>query len=325
MLSITIDNDRVHIGERFSVSFQRTLRIPDDKQDYPLPPGLGAFPLHCVDEYSGRLPKQWQRHNSVFIPMYQREALWLGFDGADWKPNAVQIAIGRINVISGGTWDEKLQSNPQNYIVCPNQPWLDGINAGEGFIRQFVAMPLGLGYTVEAQVSGMEEFGGIQIRAYEPKPGRFPNQPPPERHAISERLSAPAATPVGEMGLGAGGKMRQKIYPDPYGLDSWDQHNYGDVFVYIVNSTQYKELTSLEPPPTPVSAQTYTQYRLPWFDLYDETQGDVAASEKLVEVKSIKEIEKGKAPQVGEESVHIDPSTIKKLQPVKLLFSMARN
>ena len=28
-------------------------------------------------------------------------------------------------------------------LVVPDQPWLDGINAGNGFIRQVVAMPLG--------------------------------------------------------------------------------------------------------------------------------------------------------------------------------------
>ena len=37
----------------------------------------------------------------------------------------------------------------QNYCVLPKQPWLDGINYGDGYIRQFVAMPLGKGYTVE--------------------------------------------------------------------------------------------------------------------------------------------------------------------------------
>lgn len=314
MLSITIHNDRVYIGERFSVSFQRTLRIPDDGRDYPLPPGLGGFPLHCVEDYSDRLPKHWQRHNSVFIPMYQREALWLGFDGTYWKPNAVKIAVGKINVVSGKPWDDKLHSDPQDYIVCPDQPWLDGINAGEGVIRQFVAAPLGLGYTVEAQISGKEEFGGIQIRAYEPKPGRFPDQPPPKHHQMSERLLAPLATPVVEMGLGVGGKVRQKIYPDPYGLDSWDLQNYGGVFVYLVNSTQYKGLTGLEPPPTVINAQTYTQYGLPWFELYDETRGDIAAPKNLTDIKSIKEMKEKTASQEEEESVYIDQSTIKKLR-----------
>ena len=161
MLSVTVENQRVRIGERFSVSFQRTLRIPDDGRQYPLPPGLGAFPLHRVEEYADRLPAQWQEHNGVFLPMYQREALWLGFEAAGWKPNAVKIAIGKINAISGRAWDEQLHADPQDYIVCPDQPWLDGINAGEGVIRQFVAMPLGLGYTVEAQVS---EIGRASCR-----------------------------------------------------------------------------------------------------------------------------------------------------------------
>ena len=35
----------VHDDARTSIEFERTLRIPDDGKHYPLPPGLGAFPL----------------------------------------------------------------------------------------------------------------------------------------------------------------------------------------------------------------------------------------------------------------------------------------
>lgn len=245
--------------------------------------------------------------------MYQREALWLGFDGAGWKPNAVKIAVGKINAISAGEWNELLHRDPQDYIICPNQPWLDGINAGDGFIRQFVAMPLGNGNTVEAQVTGVESEGGIQILVYEPKPGKFPEQPPPPSDLGPQIMSAPMGG--FEMGLGAGGKIKQKIYPDPYGLDTWDADNYGFVFVYIVNSQQYRELTGLEPPSTPISAQTYTQYGLPWFDLYDEEKADLAASEQLAKVKSIQEQEaaRGIAAQENDVSVDVAESDIKKL------------
>lgn len=44
------------------------------------------------------------------------------------------------------------------------QPWLDGIATGTGTIRQFVAMPLGLGYTVEGQLTEEEQFGGHMWR-----------------------------------------------------------------------------------------------------------------------------------------------------------------
>jgi hypothetical protein len=310
MLAVSADHESVSIGERFSISFQRTLRIPDDGRDYPLPPGLGAFPVHRVKDHSNRIPIAWEEHD-VFVPMYQCEALWLAFDAAHWKPNAVKIGIGKINAISGDAWDNKLNDNPQNYIVCPDQPWLDGINAGDGLVRQFVAMPLGMGYTVEGQLTGREEFGGIQILVFEPKPGRFPDQPPPE----PEISFAPEVPQPEQLGLAAGGKMRQKIYPDLYGIDTWDSENYGGVFVHIVNSMQYKELTGLEPPSTPVSAQTYTMHGLPWFDLYDEDEGDVAASEKLAKVKTIREthIKKGGDSDEVDTSIDIDQSQIRGL------------
>jgi hypothetical protein len=249
--------------------------------------------------------------------MYQREALWLGFGGVSWKPNAVKVGVGKVNAISGGEWDKELHGGPQDYIVCPDQPWLDGINAGDGFIRQFVAIPLGLGYTVEAQVTGKEEFGGIQILVYEPKPGRFPDEPPPDRDRTPHRLSMPAA--VSEMGLGAGGKMRQKIYPDPYGINTWDVNNFGYVFVHIVNSEQYQDLTGLEPPPTPISAKIYSDFGLPWFDLYDEAKGDITASKKLTKVRTVREkdIEKGVSSGKDDTSINMSESQIKKLHHAK--------
>src|SRR5688572_17259701 len=105
MLETIVRPDQVQIGERFSVSFHRTLRIPDEDDASPLPPGLGRFPVHAVAEFAERLPQDWVARGGVFIPMYQREALWLRFEAADWKPNAVKVGIGNVNAISGELWD----------------------------------------------------------------------------------------------------------------------------------------------------------------------------------------------------------------------------
>ncbi len=315
MLEVTVEERRVRIGERFSVSFQRTLRIPDDGGAYPLPPGLGAFPIHRVADYGERVPASWLEEGGVFIPIYQREALWLGFDGADWKPNAVKIGVGGINAVSGLPWDEVLHADPQDYVVCPDQPWLDGINAGEGVVRQFVAMPLGLGYTVEAQLTGAEVTGGIQMVVYEPKPGRFPDEPPPETEEpfpLEAMMEAPAG-----MGLAAGGRIEQKIYPDEYGIETWDPGNRGQLFVHIVNSEQYQAITGEAPPPSPISARTYTDWGLPWFTLYDEARADLAPAERLTGVKSVREQdeERGLAEQPEEIEIEIDPAQITRLHP----------
>lgn len=285
MLDVRLDGARIHVGERFSVSFQRTLRIPEDDQTYPLPPALGPFQINRVADFADRLPAAWR--GGFFLSMYQREALWLGFDGAEWKPNAVKVAVGGVNAVSGTVWEEGLNADAQNYLVCPNQPWLDGINAGEEFTRQFVATPLGSSNTIEAQVTGREEFGGLQLVVYEPKPGRFPDEPP---DMVGPEGAVMEAMPLdGEMGIGAGGQIKQKIYVDPYGIETWDQQNFARLNIHILNSEQYSAITGLEPPLTPISAETYAEYGLPWFDLYDESMKDVSAPANLVAVKTLRQ------------------------------------
>jgi hypothetical protein len=57
----------------------------------------------------------------------------------------------------------------------------------------------------------------------------------------------------------------------------------------------FREITGKEPPATPVTARTYTEYGLPWFELYDEEKGDVGGSAILGGVKSVKDIDKKKS------------------------------
>jgi hypothetical protein len=250
--------------------------------------------------------------------MYQREAMWLAFDGAFWKPNAVKVGVGGINALTGEPWDSALNDDPQDYLVCPDQPWLDGIKTGPDVIRQFVAMPLGEGYTVEGQLTGEERFGGIQVVVFEPKEGLFPDEPPPAKKSLGGgmEMAYAMATPMQAMGLGAGGQITQKIYPDEHGIQTWDMERYGELYVHIVNSQQYKQITGQAPPPTPVNAETYTRYGFPWFALLDETQGDLPATQKLIGVKSIKDkdLEQGKTPEEEDAPLEIHPSQIKEIK-----------
>jgi hypothetical protein len=291
MLTIAIENSAIRIGPHFAVSFHRTLRIPDDGRDYPLPPGLGMFPVFRVADYQARCPVPWRDDDSAFIAMYQGEALWLGFHGPAWRSQAAKVAVGGMNALSGQVDGPSLSADPQDYIVCPDQPWLDGINSGRGHVRQFVAMPLGAGETIEAALSGREVRGGLQLTVFEPRPGRFPDQAPPANEAARDAGPGgpprPMAAPV--MGLGAGGRLAQKIYPDPYGIDTWDPERIGRVTVHILNSRQFTAVTGQPPPPSPVDAAVYAAHGLPWFKRYEEDRPDIAPVERLAAVKSIGE------------------------------------
>ena len=102
--------------------------------------------------------------------------MWISFDGRDWHPSAVKVAVGIVNALTGDPWHDRLSRTEQDYLVCPDQPWIDGIKSADGEIRQFIAMPLGMGYSVEGQVTGEERFGGLQLATYSAKKGRFPTK-----------------------------------------------------------------------------------------------------------------------------------------------------
>jgi hypothetical protein len=164
----------------FEVSFIRTLRIPEDGKTHALPPGLGSFPVKRVEDYADKVPAAWKEHGGVFLPMYQREAMWLSFRNKK-SHHAIKVAAGKVNAVSGQLWNTALKEatnvhgkDPQQDYMTDRQPWLDGFNVGEGVIRQFVSMPLGMGYTVEGQVTGKEEFGGLQLLVMPAKPGAIP-------------------------------------------------------------------------------------------------------------------------------------------------------
>ncbi|MEU3825687.1 hypothetical protein AB0F36_10220 [Streptomyces sp. NPDC029080] len=161
---VRIDGNGLRLPGGVHVRFVRTLRLPETGT-HPLPPGLGEFPVRRVADYADRVPQEWRARGGVLLPVYLREAMWLSFAGTA-EPAALQVGVGKVCAVSGEPWRDRLSRHPQNYVVLPRQPWLDGINSGKGTVRQFVAVPLGLGATVEGQVTGEEVWGGVQLRAF---------------------------------------------------------------------------------------------------------------------------------------------------------------
>ncbi|MYW45945.1 hypothetical protein GT346_22110, partial [Streptomyces sp. SID161] len=161
---VRIDGNGLRLPGGVHVRFVRTLRLPETGT-HPLPPGLGEFPVRRVADYADRVPQEWRARGGVLLPVYLREAMWLSFAGTA-EPAALQVGVGKECAVSGEPWRDRLSRHPQNYVVLPRQPWLDGINSGKGTVRQFVAVPLGLGATVEGQVTGEEVWGGVQLRAF---------------------------------------------------------------------------------------------------------------------------------------------------------------
>ena len=99
--------------------------------------------------------------------------MWIRFNSP--ARFAINIYLGGVNAVSGEPLVENTatvlrrinlkscKKSLQDYVVTPQQLWLDGIANTEGIVRQFVAMSMGSGYSVEAQLSGEESVGGLQF------------------------------------------------------------------------------------------------------------------------------------------------------------------
>ncbi len=315
----------VHPQARLSISFRRTLRIPDDDSDYPLPPGLGDFPLVHVDDFAARLTAGQLERGGVLMPMYQSEAMWVSFDGHSVSrrrdyPFLVKIAAGKINAVTGEDWSDGAHRDPQDYVVVPEQPWLDGYCVEKGIIRQFVAAPLGAGYSAEEQLTGEATWGGLQIMACPMKREAFERhypQAPDDSYGLAAprecAYAVPAPMETGAMGLAAGGRMRQEIEEDPYDLSDWDLRNTSRCFVHLTNSLVWRKITGSEPPTTPPTAAEYERAGLPWFDYYGDGPA-LDGGERLKKLKSLAQLgtEDGGAPLPENESVR--PSNIVNLR-----------
>lgn len=77
----------------------------------------------------------------------------------------------------------------------------------------------------------------------------------------------------------------------------------------------FREVTGLETLAILIiTDKTYTEYDLPWFDLYDENMGDISADKDLKGVKSVKAMdkEKGFKSQQDDESIDVPDDNVVK-------------
>lgn len=305
---------RVHACARFELSLESTLVLPDDGRDYGLTPPLGELPLVKVEgPVAAVLGPESAARGGVAAPLARGAATWLRFTpnkttgrrGA--YPVAIKVGAGMRSAITAGPWSPGL--TPGDYCVAPPQQWVDGYAVERGLIRQFVAADVDDAATVETQLTGAGHFGGLQVEVV-PMRGEvyerlYPYTPEPVYRGGGVSRGGGVTrgggalesfSPKGvEQGFAAGGLMRQRIEPDPYGLDVWDLDAAEKVFIHVLTVGAWYRATG-RPAPAPPSRETYARYGVPWFPAYG---GDALGGKGLTgAIKSVGHFEppKGNVP-----------------------------
>jgi hypothetical protein len=167
------------VDEEFQISFHRTHRLPNDGKVYQTPPPGTPFPFYNAERFHGKLPLDMREKGGVILPMWQREALICQFKRVErwgFTPYAIRLFVGGVNCISGETacpsMSDRLRqlngvARKQDYIVLNNESFdgerLDGIAVAPGIVRQLVALPITSPDSIESQMTGLNDVGGLQL------------------------------------------------------------------------------------------------------------------------------------------------------------------
>lgn len=146
--------------------------------------------------YGGTTQGQWANYSA------EMEAMWINFDSLSGKRFAIRPYFGGVNGITGKTYLAPVSSRQreldstdrkQDYLVLPEQPWLDGIATSPGVVQQFVATEMTSSQSevippieskqsegvaqhsdsdnagpadssIERQMTGRDEVGGLQLQ-----------------------------------------------------------------------------------------------------------------------------------------------------------------
>lgn len=252
------------------ISLHKTYRVPDNQSISGLPPNCGRFEILNVNQYEVKLPRSISDKGGVLVPIRKYEALWLNFKARPNRPSAIQICAGKINCITGQLYDGFFTRPPlQDYVVVggrgQSQRWLDGWKTQDGIVRQFIATEQGEGQSIEQQLTGKEEHGGIQLMVVEAHPHLFQPEPQPEsilRSMSFESYKSPqlnSSKMLGSdngsrsfssntMNVGMGGKIEQMIYADTNNPSVWNSDSKQKVWVHLINPDFYEYLTGIRLP-----------------------------------------------------------------------------
>lgn len=92
--------------------------------------------------------------------------------------------------------------------------------------------------------------------------------PNPDSRGINARSEA-----MREMSLGAGGFINQVIEADTYPADSWDTDKSILLNLQLLDATCFKHTLGIDPPATPITAETYAKHGYPFYKLYEQPSG----------------------------------------------------
>jgi hypothetical protein len=117
---VMIVHGRMRAGGGLAISVNRSWQVPPGPR--PVAAFIGLSPLA-------------EKSGEVLAAVAAHEAFWLGFEVEDGRDYAVLMLIDGKNPMGGGA---ELERAPPNFLLLPDQPWLDCVEDPPGHFAQLL-------------------------------------------------------------------------------------------------------------------------------------------------------------------------------------------
>ena len=307
---------------KLEVTFHRTVRVPDGRQPSNLPPSLGRMSLYPVHKYADKCPESWEKSGyfmalhdteAMWMSFHSRKyplALMIGAGGINaltGQKLGTKLEKDNYLVTPPQPWLDGWKDTDgtvYQFVATPYQKG-KGISVAEQLIGEesktgalgialfeskdpaklTPKMPKFEGWSesmTDQDFNWQQSCGGYGGLLKSANFSCSVASASCEEPVVKGLVSSKRSVSFSEMGIGRGGKIIQKIYPDPHGLEVWKEEPISTMAFYLVNAEVFEEITGVKVP-KPVGHENYGGN---WFGVNDSEEGDVAGSDKFTGLKS---------------------------------------
>jgi hypothetical protein len=159
--------------------------------------------------------------------------------GESAYPFAVKIGIEGRNIVSGRSWHHELGDGGQDYLVIPGQSWLDGFPLGSLHVDQFIAE-----MTETAHDGPRPGSAAIEIILYPMRADFYEHRMAILHDERSRCCGQPDRTkPRHGLAIAPGGRIREPLHADTYGVAAWDQSYAEHCHLVLVPESEWGRIT----------------------------------------------------------------------------------
>ncbi|KAF7929818.1 uncharacterized protein EAE97_009415 [Botrytis byssoidea] len=241
-------------GDTLDISFRRTILDPESGNRLKVPPDFGPLPIYPVDSYKDKFDRSISTKDGLFIPVYQREAMWINFESNGFF--AVKVIVDGVNAVSGELSTESLSKDLRRiallYKKSSIQEYILAGTLGSKMFGRFEIVPLELDSIKRIQIT-VQTLSGKVIHINVSLETVV--------NTLIHKIHGITGIPCDEQRIVfAGHQLQRHHYSTSYGV------------VAMINAPASEIVLGMKPPSCPISTAVRKEYHCPLLSVHNDDE-----------------------------------------------------